>query len=170
MGADSVLSSCERAKLAKEKMLATMPTRTASKRKSRGSLRRKDGSLKCAKTISQLEYFIAMYDDLTDEQIRKERGQRAWFPPRPFIQEMLKEHLTQRDRVELIIASYAAEHGGNAPSWYVVAYVLKVSYVAAVLYATQLTTGEYPRAVKKGSEFWLIESEYSHPLIRKGRT
>src|SRR5258706_6326796 len=95
-----------------------------------------------------------------------------WEPPAELIEFLdKKKHpkFRQRDRVELIVAFYSLAHGGNAPTYEKIGEVLKISRSNAHRFAMELTMESERRAVKRNGKFWLINSQYSHPVIRERR-
>jgi len=92
-----------------------------------------------------------------------------WIPPDELIELIANKDLLQRDRVELIIAFYAADHGGNTPTYEKIGKIMGISTGNAFNYAMQLTRPWECRAVKKNGEFFLVNSQYSHPVIRESR-
>lgn len=90
----------------------------------------------------------------------------TWEPPSELLDLLTQKHLRQRDRVELIVAFYAADHGGNSPTYEKIGEVMDIDRGNAYKYAMQLCQPWECRAVKKNGQFWLVDSEYSHPVIR----
>lgn len=89
-----------------------------------------------------------------------------WEPPDQLLELMANKHLRQRDRVELIIAFYAADHGGNSPTYEKIGEILGASKGNAYKFAMELTQPWECRAVKRNGQFWLINSRYTHPVIK----
>lgn len=89
-----------------------------------------------------------------------------WEPPDELLDLIAQKKLRQRDRVELIIAFYAASHGGNSPTYDKIGEILGTSKGNAHKYAMELTQPWECRAMKKNGQFWLINSEYTHPVIQ----
>jgi hypothetical protein len=90
-----------------------------------------------------------------------------WTPP-PDLLDLLKDtSIRQRDRVELIIAYYAADHGGNSPPFQIIADVMGISKGNAYRYALELAQPWRGRAVRRDGQFWLVESQYTHPVIKR---
>jgi len=89
-----------------------------------------------------------------------------WEPPDELSDLLSQKQLYQRDRVELVIAFYAAEHGGNTPTYEKIADIMHIPRSNAYKFAMQLCSPWEKRAVKKNGKFWLIDSEYSHPVIK----
>jgi hypothetical protein len=89
-----------------------------------------------------------------------------WEPPSELLEMIAAKKLRQRDRVELIIAFYAVDHGGNSPTYEKIGEVLRTSRGNAYKFAMELTMPWECRATKKNGQFWLLNSQYTHPSIR----
>jgi hypothetical protein len=96
-----------------------------------------------------------------------------WVPPEELLilikkdKKEKKKTMYQRDRVELIVAFYAADHGGNSPTFDEIADVMKISRSNAHKYALELTLPTENRAVRRNGQYWLVSSVYTHPLIKE---
>lgn len=90
-----------------------------------------------------------------------------WEPPMELMELLTQKRLRQRDRVELVIAFYAADHGGNSPTYDKIGEVLSTSKGNAYKFAMELTQSNERRAVKRNGQFWLINSQYTHPVIKQ---
>jgi hypothetical protein len=114
-----------------------------------------------------------------DIPIQTHEHRIAWNPPDELIGLLQDRRLKQYDRVELIVAFYAGDHGGCSPSWQEIADVLtlaprkqrkghksaaKVSKGNAYIYGMQLVGRGRARSLD--GKFWLTHSQYSHPVIR----
>jgi hypothetical protein len=89
-----------------------------------------------------------------------------WEPSSELLEMIEDKKLLQRDRVELIVAFYASSHGGNSPTYEKVGEILGISRGNVYKYAMELTQPPHPRAVKRNGQFWLLNSEYTHPKIK----
>lgn len=92
-----------------------------------------------------------------------------WEPP-PELLDLIdkkKHRMYQRDRIELIVAFYASEHGGNSPTFECMGKILKCGRSNAFLYAMELTRDDQRRAVRRNGKFWLVNSQYTHPVIKE---
>lgn len=89
-----------------------------------------------------------------------------WEPPTELLEMIAQKKLRQRDRVELVIAFYAADHGGNSPTYEKIGEILGIPRGNAYKFAMELTMAHQRRAVKRNGQFWLINSEYTHPVIK----
>ena len=89
-----------------------------------------------------------------------------WEPPDDLLDMLSDKKLRQRDRVEMIIAFYAADHGGNSPTFDEIGAILGISKGNAYKYAMELTQDSERRAKRKNGTFWLVNSEYTHPVIK----
>lgn len=80
-----------------------------------------------------------------------------------------KKHkgLRQRDRAELVVAAYASAHGGNSPTFEELGEIMGCGRGNAYRFAMELTMDSQRRAVHKGGKFWLVNSKYTHPLVRQ---
>lgn len=95
-----------------------------------------------------------------------------WEPPPELldlIDKKKNKKMRQRDRVELVIAFYAAEHGGNTPTYEKIGQVMGIPRANAHRFAMELTQPWERRAIKTNGKFWLVNSVYSHPIIREPR-
>lgn len=90
----------------------------------------------------------------------------VWEPPSELLDLLTQGSLRQRDRVELVVAFYAAEHGGNSPTYEKIGEIMDIDRGNAYKYAMQLCSPWECRAIKKNGQFWLINSEYTHPVIQ----
>lgn len=90
-----------------------------------------------------------------------------WDPPEELLEIIADRKLHQRDRVELVIAFYAADHGGTPPTYDEIAAVIGIHRQNAYRFAMELLQTPHPRAVRRNGKFWLIDSRYSHPIIKK---
>lgn len=101
-----------------------------------------------------------------DYLARFEPDYDIWEPPDELLDLLADKRLKQRDRVELVIAFYAADHGGNSPSFQHIADIMGISKGNAYKYAKELTQDPFKRAVHRNGEFWLTNSTYTHPVIK----
>jgi len=92
-----------------------------------------------------------------------------WDAPEELLELIADKKLRQRDRVELVIAFYAADHGGVSPTYEEIGKIMGISAGNAFNYAMELTRPWECRAVKRNGKFWLVNSQYSHPVIREKR-
>jgi hypothetical protein len=89
-----------------------------------------------------------------------------WEPPAELLEMIADKKLLQRDRVELIIAFYASAHGGNSPTYEKIGEIMGASRGNVYRFAMELTQPPRARAVKRNGQFWLLDSEYTHPKIK----
>ena len=90
-----------------------------------------------------------------------------WEPPSELLDMLHNKKLLQRDRVELVVAFYAESHGGNSPTYEKIGEIMCIPRPNAYRFAMELTMGDHPRAIKRNGKFWLLNSQYSHPLIKE---
>jgi hypothetical protein len=80
------------------------------------------------------------------------------------------EGMRHADRVELLIALFADEHGGNAPTYQVLAEAMSDALAPRVfnrgtIYIYVMGLIAEGRAELKRGALFLRESRYSHPLL-----
>jgi hypothetical protein len=84
-------------------------------------------------------------------------------PPEDVMKQLTGPELRTQDRVELVIACYCRDHGGNAPSMAEIAKVLHIKKAAVEHSILQLiATG---RAERIDGKLSLIGAEYRHSLV-----
>jgi hypothetical protein len=94
----------------------------------------------------------------------------GWEPPDELLGRIDKKNkLLQRDRVELVIAFYALDHGGNSPTYEEIGAVLNIPRANAHRFAMELTRPWERRAIKRDGKIWLVQSDYSHPVLKEPR-
>lgn len=86
-----------------------------------------------------------------------------WTPSETLLEALNQPGLYARDKVEMVYAFYAHDHGGHGPYASEIAEVLEVSkqYIEAKM--TELIA--YGRAKRIHGKFTLIKSDYTHPSI-----
>ncbi len=125
----------------------------------------RNGKHRCQKTIDRLHHFKAMHEDLSPEEIALIRQQRYWIPSAAACDEMLKDGISQMDRVEIVFVDYKMQHGSNAPSMQEIADTLGVSKFRIQTYVDTLI--EEGRAIKGNRQFWLVDCGLTHPLVKR---
>lgn len=86
-----------------------------------------------------------------------------WTPPEELFIVLNEGGLYSRDKVEIVYAFYAHDHGGQGPYAREIAEVLGVSKKLVELKMKELI--ERGRAEKINGKFSLVKSDYSHPSI-----
>lgn len=125
----------------------------------------RNGTHRCQKTIDRLRHFKAMHEDLTHDEIELIRQQKHWIPSIAACDEMLKDGVSQMDRVEIVFVDYKMQHGTNAPSMQEIADTLGVSKNRVQSYVDALVEEE--RAIKGNRQFWLVDCGLTHPLVKR---
>jgi hypothetical protein len=90
---------------------------------------------------------------------------KPWEPPDELLQLLKDTSIRQHTRVELIVAFYAYDHGGNAPPFQLIADIMDISKGNAYRYA--MTLAARGSAISRHGDFWLVDSKYTHPLVKK---
>lgn len=73
--------------------------------------------------------------------------------------------LAQADRLELVVAYYAADNGGNSPSFEIIAEWMGIAKKTA--HHVAMIMAAHGRAVSRRGKFWLTASQYTHPFIKE---
>jgi hypothetical protein len=86
-----------------------------------------------------------------------------WEPPAALKNLLLEAALKSRDKVELVIAYYSLDHGGNAPSMKETADVLGIARQNVERRILELIAEG--RAERLDGKLILRKSSYSHPAL-----
>lgn len=125
-----------------------------------------------SKVLKHLQSQLEVAQAMTSEE-RAEVLKEYWIPSIELLTELLKPHLLQRDRVELIFIHYKRDTKGESPTWDIVGNVLGCAAKNAMLYGHQLLDPDPrfpdypPRAEMTQEKFRLVQGGYQHPLLSR---